>query len=90
MFECQWCRKQATRGAIVINATEDYSLLHVCDTCLDEVLEEITTARVTHQMNLCPICGETVHITGRTTDGRLIGSCKDAFTVEAWNENGEQ
>lgn len=32
----------------------------------------------------CPVCGEEVTITGKTTDGRLIGSCGDAFDKEAW------
>ena len=33
----------------------------------------------------CPICGEQVTLTGeRTKDGRLIGSCLDAFTVAQW------
>jgi len=33
---------------------------------------------------LCPVCGERVAITGIATDGRLIGSCRDAFTAERW------
>jgi hypothetical protein len=33
---------------------------------------------------LCPVCGERVSVTGITTDGRLIGECKDAFTPEPW------
>ena len=28
---------------------------------------------------LCPICGERIELDGKTTDGRLIGSCGDAF-----------
>lgn len=40
-------------------------------------------------MDLCPICGEPVFITGRTKDGRLIGSCGDAFTDKQWNEGDE-
>lgn len=33
----------------------------------------------------CPICGEQITLTGeRTKDGRLIGSCLDAFTVAQW------
>lgn len=35
---------------------------------------------------LCPVCGEKITITGRTEDGRLIGSCGDAFTVQKWVE----
>lgn len=36
---------------------------------------------------ICPVCGERIKIsTDRTTDGRLIGSCEDAFTVEKWEE----
>jgi len=34
--------------------------------------------------DLCPICGEIVSIIGLTKDGRLIGSCRDAFSVERW------
>ena len=40
-------------------------------------------------IDLCPICGAEVFITGRTTDGRLVGSCKDAFTQAQWNDDEE-
>ena len=36
---------------------------------------------------LCPICREEITLTGKTSDGRLIGSCKDAFTIEQWNDD---
>jgi hypothetical protein len=36
------------------------------------------------ERGLCPVCGVKVTITGETTDGRLIGSCQDAFTVRRW------
>lgn len=36
---------------------------------------------------LCPICGESIHLTGQlSTDGRIIGSCGDAFTTARWLE----
>ena len=35
--------------------------------------------------DLCPICGEHVKITSETSDGRLIGSCGDAFPRERWD-----
>lgn len=35
---------------------------------------------------LCPVCGVRVALTGRTTDGRVIGSCGDAFSFEKWCE----
>lgn len=35
---------------------------------------------------LCPICGEQVTIIGETADSRLIGSCRDAFTLKRWLE----
>lgn len=38
------------------------------------------------RLPLCPICGERISLTGRTTDGRLIGSCGDAFTREQWDD----
>lgn len=31
---------------------------------------------------VCPVCGQRIHITGTTTNGRLIGSCLDAFTLD--------
>ena len=39
---------------------------------------------------LCPICGECVRLTGRyTANGRLIGTCGDAFTLRQWIGNEE-
>ena len=38
-------------------------------------------------IDLCPICGDEIIIIGRTTDGRLIGSCRDAFTAAQWNDD---
>ena len=36
---------------------------------------------------LCPICGERVHLLSTmTADGRLIGSCLDAFPLSKWME----
>lgn len=32
----------------------------------------------------CPVCGETVTITGRTPDMLLIGSCRDTFSEPQW------
>jgi hypothetical protein len=38
------------------------------------------------ESDLCPICGDTVTLKEtRTKDGRLIGSCGDAFTSAQWN-----
>jgi hypothetical protein len=33
---------------------------------------------------LCPICGQPVQLLGKTNNGRLIGDCLDAFTIEQW------
>lgn len=33
---------------------------------------------------LCPVCGEKITIIGTTEDGRLVGSCFDAFTTKKW------
>ena len=33
---------------------------------------------------LCPVCGVQIRVENSTKDGRLIGSCNDAFTVEQW------
>lgn len=40
-------------------------------------------------IDLCPICGKEISITGETKDGKLIGSCGDAFTREQWNWTDE-
>ncbi len=42
---------------------------------------------VPNPRGLCPVCGETADIIGETTDGRLIGSCKDAFKGEAFMDD---
>lgn len=34
---------------------------------------------------LCPVCGEHVTLTGRTKEGRWIGSCGDAFSNAKWD-----
>ena len=41
-----------------------------------------------HNIGACPICGERIQVLGSkiTDNGRLIGSCGDAFTVEQWEE----
>lgn len=38
-------------------------------------------------VGLCPICGEHIGIEGMTTDGRLIGSCGDAFRGDPFFED---
>jgi hypothetical protein len=48
--------------------------------------KDVEYFRKTSQARLCPICGETVTVTGITKDGRLIGSCGDAFSLAKWNE----
>ena len=47
-------------------------------------LENIRAYPNNMKENLCPICGVKVSIIGNTKDGRLIGSCRDAFTLEQW------
>lgn len=37
-------------------------------------------------LDLCPVCGEEVYITGSTKDGHLIGSCQDAFSLRQWEQ----
>jgi putative intracellular protease/amidase len=52
----------------------------------NEVLNRWLAEQEENGRKLCPICGAMVSLTGETTDGRLIGSCKDAFTAEQWEE----
>lgn len=49
--------------------------------CLQE--SEVHTGRK-GEKGLCPICGESITIDGKTTDGRIIGSCKDTFSIQRW------
>lgn len=38
-----------------------------------------------NNQGLCPICGERIRLTGQhTSNGRLIGTCGDAFTLRQW------
>ena len=41
------------------------------------------------ETGLCPVCGESVHIVGLTTDGRIYATCKDAFTLAQWQAPDE-
>ena len=34
----------------------------------------------------CPVCGKRCTIFAVLKDGRLVGTCGDAFTVARWNE----
>lgn len=55
-----------------------------------KVYEEFQIAlKSLRHYGLCPICGKTIYITGETSDGRLIGSCFDAFTTPKWMEESE-
>lgn len=37
------------------------------------------------KLDLCPICGEKITLQNSLTlDGRLIGTCQDAFTIKQW------
>jgi len=36
------------------------------------------------RLDHCPICGVFIGIIGNTLDGRLVGTCHDAFTVKQW------
>jgi len=38
---------------------------------------------------LCPVCGEPITLVNSTTDGRLIGSCGDAFLLRQWAQEQE-
>ena len=40
-------------------------------------------------VGLCPICGERVQVLSSkiTMDARLIGSCGDAFSIDAWEKD---
>lgn len=42
---------------------------------------------MTTDEGLCPICGVRIYLIGHTVDGRLIGSCRDAFTETRWEDN---
>lgn len=46
---------------------------------LQKMLAKLLHKDVWSKGRRCPICGERITVTGRTTDGRLIGSCGDAF-----------
>jgi len=37
-----------------------------------------------NRKRLCPVCGSLVAVTGKATDGRLVGSCGDASPVRRW------
>lgn len=39
------------------------------------------TVYTVSKRRLCPVCGEKIKINGKTTDGRAIGTCGDAFQL---------
>jgi hypothetical protein len=36
------------------------------------------------ESGLCPICGVLCNVKGKTKDGRIVGNCGDAFTLDQW------
>lgn len=45
----------------------------------------VTQPVMANGANLCPICGKAISLVpGKTLDGRMIGSCGDAFTIKQW------
>ena len=61
------------------------------DNWTDKVMETLAWLDRNHDQDassgLCPVCGATVRLTDVITkDGRLTGSCGDAFTVSKWVE----
>ena len=61
-------------------------------TAKDELARSQSLAATTCPPNLhnagtlCPVCGASVTLTGKTKDGRFVGSCGDAFTQDRWDE----
>ena len=57
----------------------------------DKVMETLAWLDCNHDKDVspgfCPVCGAIVRLTDVITkDGRLTGSCGDAFTVSMWVE----
>jgi hypothetical protein len=47
----------------------------------------MSTGKKKRSRHLCPVCGDRISISGRTTDGRAIGSCGDAFLPRSQAES---
>lgn len=90
--ECWWCRpgtdwdKSEDQAQTPGGTNTGYRGDPKCQLCegsgyvyLGDGMCELVYRRI-----LCPICGEEIHLDGKTTDGRLIGSCGDAFSQEQW------
>lgn len=54
----------------------------------DEMGHRLRILGVKKRKGLCPICGVRVELYGETNDGRLLGACRDAFTIEQWKHRG--
>jgi predicted RNA-binding Zn-ribbon protein involved in translation (DUF1610 family) len=65
---------------------DDEVIRTIADMASRAISEDLFKDKLTMETKYpCPICGEQVTLTGeRTKDGRLIGSCLDAFTVAQW------
>ena len=68
-------------------SASDYSLPNVRN---PKVHAQTVTDRPYPRKGLCPVCGENTEIVGATTDGRLIGGCKDAFTADNWRSQWQE
>jgi hypothetical protein len=70
---------------------EYFTAYHVDTNAGTEIVpEDVCGALPRAETGLCPICGVNVTLNGETTDGRLIGTCGDAFTETRWLEDDER
>ena len=80
------------RAIMAINDARDIARLYIMPCSWKVLRDDGNTVKVCRISNrpmkkkgLCPVCGEKIHLTAnKTVDGRLIGSCMDAFTEEQW------
>lgn len=50
-----------------------------------KLLYEEGPEKIKEILCICPVCGEiALPFKGRTSDGRMIGVCGDAFELESW------
>jgi hypothetical protein len=74
--------------AFMIPVAEKLAAYHVeTENGVEIVPETVCGSIALRPDGLCPVCGESVTLQGRTSDGRRYASCGDAFTEARWRED---
>lgn len=77
---------RAPHGEIYVDCSSPESAKAAAATFRQTSVRARRVRSVVRLTGRCPVCGEAATLAGRTTDGRVVGSCGDAFRRAAYED----